>query len=181
MLAASLGLSGAVDTHSPPLGESEDGSITDTTSLTCSRWTQGILGEKASRTSSFLSCCPVAVPMEKGGNVRAQCHPLHPLLMLRSPPSARPGVIPAHCGGQAGFGALLFAPSFHGTYNVQQSMGGPAAKPDVMLSLCHLWARSASISQKGRRGGRAVLPQPFWCMEPCQNSNGKSIQRRRSV
>lgn len=89
---------------------------------------------------------------EAGGSRTAQCHPLHPWLMLRSPPSARPGVIPAHCGGQAGFGALLFAPSFHGTYNVQQSMGGPAAKPDVMLSLCHLWARSASISQKGRRG-----------------------------
>lgn len=51
------------------------------------------------------------------------------------------------------FWAVLFAPSSHRTYNVRQGMGGPAAKPDVMLSLCHLWARSASISQK-REGGR---------------------------
>lgn len=62
----------------------------------------------------------------------------------------------------------------------------PPAKTDVMLSLCHLWARSAFISQKreGReRGGSAglCLPQPFWCMEPSQNSNGKTIHRQREA
>lgn len=73
------------------------------------------------------------------------------------------------------FWALLFAPSFHRTYNVQQSMGGPAAKPDVMLSLCHLWARSASISQKGREGeGGQNFPSPFGAGSSARTVMGKA-------
>lgn len=148
----------------------------------------GNLGEKASRTGSFLSCCPTAAPMEEGGNGRAQCplrdaggsrraqcHPPHPSLMLRSPLSASPEVILAHCCGPGWFWALLFAPSSHRTYNVGQGMGGPAAKPDVMLSLCHLWACSASISQKGREGeGGQNFPSPFGAGSPARTVMGKA-------
>lgn len=92
----------------------------------------------------------------------------------QKPPQCQPGGYSCTLLGVWGwFWALLFAPSFHGTYNAGQGMGGPAAKADVMLSLCHLWARSASISQKRREGGQN-FPSPFGAGSPARTVMGKA-------
>lgn len=71
------------------------------------------LGEKHQELAPFSAA---AAPVEEGGNERmegsrrAQCHPLHPSVMPSSPLSASPGVIPAHCCGQAGFGHCCLLP-----------------------------------------------------------------------
>lgn len=57
--------------------------------------------------------------------------------------------------------ALLFAPSLRGTQNVQQSTGGPAAKADVMLSLCHLWALPSSHKKGERQRQGRASPAPL--------------------
>lgn len=88
---------------------------------------------------------------EAGGSRRAQCHPLHPSVMLRSPPSASLGVIPARWGGQAGLGRCSLLPR----PTERSKLGRVRAAPLPRLMSCsHYVICGPALPPFHKKGGR---------------------------
>lgn len=91
--------------------------------------------------------------------------------------------VSAACGGRAFFGALLFFSQSRRTYNVEWGIARLRLPSLISCShyvICGPALPSFHKRREGREGGSAgsCLLQPFWCAEPSQNSNGKSIHRQ---